>query len=124
MRKKILRFQLIIGMGFFSVVLGSVGSAWIFTQPASSRLPAWASLLIPRLWIVVVLPSVVFGMSRLVPLNRWRTALGAGLAGEAFLLLLMIVAPPPALTHSAQAWMIGVRLLTFVLGVILAGWVI
>ena len=84
-----------VGLGFVSLVVGSIMSAGVATRFAE-RLPIMTSpavsfafgWVIQRLWLFVLLPLVGWTIGRLTEVKPLRFALTAGLAGELFGVLL------------------------------------
>lgn len=94
-RARVRRLQLVVGLGFGSAVLGA-----ILVSPVTSRLdqPTGSLLLsllgyaaLTRLWVWLVLPVLSYGFARILPLDPMGTAVGAGLTGELFWLMLDLV---------------------------------
>ncbi|MFN0064071.1 MAG: hypothetical protein ACKVPX_16305 [Myxococcaceae bacterium] len=121
LRAAIARFQLTVGLGFLSVVLGSLLAAKLlpWAQRVSSHRPMAEILLyggLSRIWVWGVLPLLALAVARWIPVHPWMTALGAALTGEAFLVALDfgISGLEP---WAARPGFLVVRLLTLVIGI-------
>ncbi len=83
------RFQLTVGVGFLSFVVGALLSSELSARglPPSRQSTAAAvlSLLNARLWVVTVLPLFFYLLARVVALRKLSTALIGALSGELFL---------------------------------------
>jgi hypothetical protein len=98
LRVRVRRFQLIVGLGFLALVLGSMLSVAL-TLRLSVRVQAlpfdFLRLLIAvaleNLWVLGVLPVLCYGAARILELRPLPTALGAALSGQAFLFALEFV---------------------------------
>jgi hypothetical protein len=120
------RVQFVLGLGFAAAVAGALISAALFTRvrPVMESLgPGVGSLLIgtlvSRLWVLMILPVLGYGVARVLELKPWRTALGAAVTGEVFYLALdLVTAGFDGLL--AQGPMLLLRALTLSLGVVLA----
>ena len=98
LRLRIRRLQFIGGLGFLSLMVGSVLSVSL-SQRLALRVQAlpfeWLRLLIElgiqKLWVLGVLPVLCYGAARVVDLRPWPTAIGGMLSGQVFLLALEFV---------------------------------
>ncbi len=85
------RAQFIAGLGVGALVLGSLVSAGLTLRlgARAAELPSllrWGLLLgVGRLWLLLFLPLLCYGAARVLALRPRSTAVGAALAGEAFL---------------------------------------
>ena len=84
------------GLGFFSLATGSFITAWLIDVlglvPADGSVPVHSPLLrtllplvMPRLWLVLVLPAAAWVVSHVVRLRPLGSAIGAVLTGELFI---------------------------------------
>lgn len=123
---RVRRGFLIVGIGLFSCIGGSILSAALLArlQPRLVSLPFQLLALglvslFARLWVLAVLPAVCYGAARVFPLRPWGTAIGAALAGEGFLLLIALVSM--GLSGLMYHWVdFLVRLATLAGGVLLS----
>ncbi|MFL5350271.1 MAG: hypothetical protein ACJ8AT_36310 [Hyalangium sp.] len=98
LRVRVRRLQFIVGLGFFSLVLGSVLTVNL-TVRLSARVQALESdslrlllaVLLEHLWILGVLPLLCYGAARILELKPLSTALGAAFSGEIFVVALYFV---------------------------------
>ncbi|WP_224365522.1 hypothetical protein [Hyalangium versicolor] len=98
LRVRVRRLQFIVGLGFLSLVIGSVltGSLiWRVSErvqalPVSS-LRVGIALVMENLWVLLVLPLLCYGAARILELKPLSTAVGAALSGELFVLALYFV---------------------------------
>jgi hypothetical protein len=98
LRVRIRRLQFIVGLGFFSLVLGSVLTVNL-TVRLSERVQALESdslrlliaVLLEHMWIIAVLPVLCYGAARILELKPLTTAVGAALSGEIFVVALYFV---------------------------------
>ncbi len=98
LRVRIRRFQFIVGLGFLSLVVGSVFSVSL-TMRLSERVQAlsveWLQVLIAvcleNLWVLGALPLLCYGAARILELKPLPTALGAAVSGQFFVLALGFV---------------------------------
>ncbi len=98
LRVRVRRLQFIVGLGFFSLVIGSVLTVNL-TVRLSARVQALESdslrlliaVLLEHLWILGVLPLLCYGAARILELKPSSTALGAALSGELFVIALYFV---------------------------------
>jgi hypothetical protein len=98
LRVRLLRILFTGGLGFVALVLGSMLSATLYLRFAVrvDSLPfAFLRLLLHvmrgNLWVLLVLPLLCYGASRIVELRPWSTALGAALSSRLFLLTVEFV---------------------------------
>lgn len=98
LRVRLLRVLFTGGLGFVALVLGSVLSATLYLRFATrvDALPfAFLRLLVHvvrgNLWLLLVLPLLCYGASRIIELRAWSTALGAALSARLFLLTVELV---------------------------------
>lgn len=98
LRVRIRRLQFIVGLGFISLVGGSVLSVAL-TLRLSVRVQALPhglmrvvmAVLLENLWVLGVLPLLCYGAARVMELKPWSTAAGASASGAAFVLALNFV---------------------------------
>lgn len=97
-RDRVRRLQLIVGIGFVALILGSVTTAALSAKivPRLDGLESgWArwviSLLIAGVWAYAVLPLLCYGAARILELRPLSTAVGAGVTGELFSLGIFFV---------------------------------
>ncbi|WP_309894776.1 hypothetical protein [Archangium sp.] len=98
LRVRLLRILFTGGLGFVALVLGSMLSATLYLRFAVrvDSLPfAFLRLLLHvvrgNLWVLLVLPLLCYGASRIVELRPWSTAVGAALSSRLFLLTVEFV---------------------------------
>jgi|GEM_PF-3110773 len=89
------RFQLVVGLGFFSCAVGLLLSLAIGNRLRGVipnlhpvAVAQIAAMAIRQLWEYAVLPLFCYGAARLLPVSPWRTAAGAVATGEVFLIAL------------------------------------
>lgn len=91
LRTRVRRLQFIVGLGFFSLVLGMMLSGALITRlgPRLQDLPVFLqepmAVVLRNLWLLVVLPVVCYGASLILELKPLSTALGATATGVLFL---------------------------------------
>jgi hypothetical protein len=97
LRSRVRRGQLIVGLGFGSLLVGSVLTVAL-AQRLGPRLvgaPSWVllplELVIRNLWCLALLPLFSWAVARAVALSPWKSAVGAVLTGELFLRALLYV---------------------------------
>ncbi|WP_241759185.1 hypothetical protein [Pyxidicoccus parkwayensis] len=98
LRVRIRRFQFIVGLGFISLVVGSVLSVSL-TLRLSVRVQALPlggmrllmAVLLENLWVLVVLPGLCYAAARVMELKPWSTGGGGAASGAAFVLALNYV---------------------------------
>ena len=98
LRVRIRRLQFIVGLGFLSLVIGSVLTVSL-TLRLSERVQAlqvdWLRVLIAivleNLWVLAVLPVIWYGAGRILELKPVSTSVGAAISGEIFVLALSFV---------------------------------
>ncbi|WP_395842645.1 hypothetical protein [Archangium violaceum] len=98
LRVRVRRLQFTAGLGFLSLVLGSILSAALTVRLVGriEALPLVAlrfgvALVLQNLWLLVVLPLLCYGAARVIELRPWPTALGAAFTGQFFILALEFV---------------------------------
>jgi hypothetical protein len=98
LRVRLLRVLFTGGLGFIALVLGSVLSATLYMRFAVridalpfALLRLIAHVVRGNLWLLVVLPLLCYGASRIIELRAWSTALGAALTARFFLLTVEFV---------------------------------
>ena len=98
LRVRLLRILFTGGLGFVALILGSMLSATLYLRFAVrvDSLPfAFLRLLLHvvrgNLWVLLVLPLLCYGASRIVELRPWSTAVGAALSSRLFLLTVEFV---------------------------------
>ena len=102
-RGGIRRLQLIVGVGFFSLVSGSVASAYVIHGMAPRLAPLGPTLatvlviIVREVWALGVLPAVCYAVARVVALAPWPTALGAFAVGEIASLVVESISGSPEL---------------------------
>ena len=126
LRVRIRRFQFIVGLGFISLVGGSVLSVAL-TLRLSVRvqdLPLGLMRvlmggLLENLWVLGVLPLLCYGAARVMELKPWSTAAGAAVSGAAFVLALNF-----AQSGAGGLWLGGpgsvLNVVAFAVGVVLS----
>ncbi|MBU8899775.1 hypothetical protein KRR26_29605 [Corallococcus sp. M34] len=98
LRVRVRRFQFIVGLGFLSLVLGSILSVAL-TLRLSTRvldlpfepLRIAMAVALENLWVLGVLPALAYGAARAFDLRPWNTAVGSGLSGALFVVALDLV---------------------------------
>jgi hypothetical protein len=98
LRVRIRRLQFIVGLGFLSLVLGSVLTVSL-TLRLSERvqalqvdsLRALIAIVLENLWVLAVLPAMAYGAARILELKPLSTSLGAAISGQFFVLALSFV---------------------------------
>jgi hypothetical protein len=98
LRVRLRRLQFVVGLGFLSLVIGSVLTVSL-TVRLSGRVQSlpWESLqlliavMLEHLWVLGVLPLLCYGVARILELKPLSTAVGAVLSGELFVLALYFV---------------------------------
>jgi hypothetical protein len=93
LRAVLARIQVTVGLGFASMVVGHVvagipGRALTRGGPLPHALQLLVFVLLGRFWLLAMLPGLAGLLARIVPLHPWKTALGAALTGELFLLVM------------------------------------
>lgn len=98
LRVRIRRLQLIVGIGFLSLVVGSITTAALSAKIApriegleSGWMRFALSMLVAGVWAYAVLPLFCYGAARVVELKPWPTAIGAAITGELFTLAIFFV---------------------------------
>jgi hypothetical protein len=125
---RIRRLMLIVGLGFLSVVLGSVLSVAILSKVHPRLQPGGTfafilSVGLWRIWVLVALPGLTYLLARVFSLRVWTTSIGAALVGEAFLVGVDVVSGGWAAVH--KGWLItGARVASLVGGILLCRWAI
>lgn len=98
LRVRIRRLQLIVGIGFLSLVVGSITTAALIAKIAPrieglesgwTQFAVWT--LVKGVWAYAVLPLFCYGAARVVDLKPWPTAIGAAITGELFMLAIFFV---------------------------------
>jgi hypothetical protein len=95
LRVRIRRLQFTMGLGFISLVIGSVftGSFVHRLHERAQDLPDALYLvlmvLLSNLWVIGVLPMLAYGAARILELRPMSTALGAAFTGQFFLLAIL-----------------------------------
>ena len=126
LRVRIRRFQFIVGLGFISLVAGSVLSVSL-TLRLSTRVQALpmgvrmvAAVALENLWVLAVLPALCYAAARVMELRPWTTAAGAAVSGATFVLALNYVQ-----SGTDGLWLGGVgsvlNVVAFALGVFVSG---
>lgn len=126
LRVRIRRFQFIVGLGFISLVAGSVLSVSL-TLRLSTRVQALpmvmrllAAVVLENLWVLAVLPALCYVAARVMELRPWTTAAGAAVSGATFVLALNYVQ-----SGTDGLWLGGLgsvlNVVAFALGVGLSG---
>lgn len=95
LRVRIRRFQFIVGLGFLSLVMGSVLSVSL-TMRLHTRVQALpvglmrllVAVVLENLWVLAVLPVLCYGAARVLDLKPWNTAVGAAMSGALFVIAL------------------------------------
>ncbi|MBJ6761945.1 hypothetical protein JGU66_14315 [Myxococcaceae bacterium JPH2] len=98
LRVRVRRFQFIVGLGFLSLVLGSILSVAL-TLRLSTRvldlpfepLRIAMAVALENLWVLGVLPALAYGAARAFDLRPWNTAVGSGVSGALFVVALDLV---------------------------------
>lgn len=92
LRVRVRRFQLTMGLGFISLVIGSVFTG-SFTHRVVERaqdlpylLYALLAVVLSNLWVLGVLPLICYGAARVLELRAMSTALGAAFTGQFFVM--------------------------------------
>jgi hypothetical protein len=125
LRVRIRRLQLVVGLGFLSLVIGSVLTVSL-TVRLSERVETLpfdsvrllVVVLLENLWVLGVLPLLCYGISRVIELKPLPTALGAALSGELFVLALYFVRD--GFEGFWSAWLYtALRVIAFLAGVLL-----
>lgn len=126
LRVRIRRLQFIVGLGFISLVGGSVLSVAL-TLRLSVRVQALPTglmrvlmaVLLENLWVLGVLPLLCYGAARVMELKPWSTAAGAAVSGATFVLALNYVQ-----SGAAGLWLGGLgsvlNVVAFAVGVVLS----
>jgi hypothetical protein len=126
LRVRLRRFQFILGLGFVSLMAGSMVSVSLAyrlstrIQDLPGELPRLLiGILLQNLWVLGALPLLAYGAARILELKPLSTALGAALSGEFFVLSLDFVRD--GLEGLWSGWGgTALHLLTFALGVFLS----
>ncbi|SEL63357.1 hypothetical protein SAMN05444354_107172 [Stigmatella aurantiaca] len=126
LRVRIRRFQFILGLGFLSLMAGSMVSVSLAYRLSTriedlpGELPRLLiGIALQNLWVLAALPLLAYGAARILELKPLSTALGAALSGEFFVLSLDFVRD--GLEGLWDGWVGAVlRLLAFALGVFLS----
>jgi hypothetical protein len=123
-RVRIRRFQLVVGVGFFSCAAGALVSLAIgnrlrdvMPQIQPVALAQLLAMAIRQLWEFAVLPVACWALARVMPISPWRTALGAVATGEVFLSALDFFTGNLSLWFRAP-YLGGLRLAFIALGVV------
>src|SRR5436305_752243 len=116
------RFQLAIGVGFVSLVLGAYISSAVLSvlAPRLSHSTFFVDLLlalVAKLWVVGVLPVLMFLLARIVAFEPWAAAVVSAFTGQAFVLGLDMVAGFPPEEQSDRFRLLGS--VFFIVGVVL-----
>jgi hypothetical protein len=98
LRVRVRRLQFIVGLGFLSLVLGSVLTVSL-TLRLSERVQALQveslrtliAIVLENLWLLAVLPLMAYGAARILELKPLSTAVGAASSGQLFVLALSFV---------------------------------
>jgi hypothetical protein len=126
LRARVLRGQLVVGMGVGSAMLGAVLSVALLM-----RLQPWFEALGPgvltrglqsllaRLWVLGVLPIVCIAAARVIDLKPRRTAVITALSGEALFVALDLLQGGLGGLFRSVTW-VAVRVVTLAAGVVLA----
>lgn len=130
LRVRVRRLQLIVGLGFLSLVLGSVLTVSL-TLRLSERvqalqvdsLRALIAVVLENLWLLGVLPLMSYGAARILELKPLSTALGAAFSGQLFVLALSFVRDGFDGLW-AGGFYTSLRLIAFVAGVFLTHWAV
>ncbi len=96
LRTRVRRFQLVVGMGFLSVVIGALLAGKLYLAlSALAGAPLVVRLLLNGListfWAWLVLPPTAYALARVIDLRPWPTALGAIATGLVFMLGVQVV---------------------------------
>jgi hypothetical protein len=127
LRVRIRRFQFIVGLGFLSLVMGSILSVSLTMrlQARVQSLPLGLmrmvmAVALENLWVLAVLPVLCYGAARVLDLRPWKTAVGAAVSGAVFIVALDFVRD-----GADGLWSGGLpsvlRLVSFVAGIALTG---
>jgi hypothetical protein len=126
LRVRVRRFQFIVGLGFISLVAGSVLSVAL-TLRLSVRVQALPlglmrvvmAVLLENLWVLGVLPVLCYAAARVMELKPWSTGAGGAASGAAFVLALNYVQ-----SGTAGLWLGGLgsvlNVVAFAVGVVLS----
>ncbi|WP_224249639.1 hypothetical protein [Hyalangium gracile] len=98
LRVRVRRLQFIVGMGFLSLVVGSVLTVSL-TVRLSERvqgmqvepLRVLIAIVLEHLWVLGVLPVMCYGAARILELRPLSTSLGAAFSGQLFVFALSFV---------------------------------
>ncbi|SET62595.1 hypothetical protein [Stigmatella erecta] len=126
LRVRLRRFQFILGLGFLSLMAGSMVSVSLAyrlstrVEDLPGELPRLLiGIVLQNLWVLAALPLLAYGAARILELKPLSTALGAALSGEFFVLSLDFVRD--GLEGLWDGWVgAALRLLAFALGVFLS----
>ncbi|XXF80293.1 hypothetical protein P2318_11215 [Myxococcaceae bacterium GXIMD 01537] len=126
LRVRVRRFQFILGLGFFALMLGSVlsGSLVMRLSHRLQALPGNAlrtlvGVVLEELWVLLALPLLCYAAARVVELNPLSTGLGAALSGQTFVVALQFV-------RDGEPWASGgwrvdlLRFVAFAVGIALS----
>ncbi|CAM3417393.1 hypothetical protein [Corallococcus soli] len=129
LRVRIRRFQFIVGLGFLSLVLGTMlgVSLMIRLRDPLGALPSdvlrlFVAVVLQNLWILAVLPALCYAVARVVALRPWSTALGAAMTGGVFVVALGFVSDGTDMLTHGWGLASALRLATFVGGILLSVW--
>ncbi len=125
-RSRVRRFQLVTGLGLAACIAGAVVAAPLAMrlapklQGVSPVLAIVVLGLLGRIWVVLWLPLISYGVGRVIDVKPTSTAVGAALTGELFVMLIQLVTSGwGALAHPLD-W--AVRLGTLGGGVAMTRW--
>jgi hypothetical protein len=123
---RVTRLVFVVGVGFIAQITGALLTVALSgrLRPLLERAPfGWAfpvHVLLQSLWVLGVLPLLCYGAARVMELRPWRTAVGAALTGELFLLALSFLS-----THLEGPWFVGLaRGIAWASGVALTAWAV
>jgi hypothetical protein len=125
-RARVRRLQFTVGLGFVSLMLGSIisGSLAIRLSQRLADVPSvgvrmLVGVLMGELWVLLVLPALCYGAARIVELRPLSTALGGALSGQFFVLSLLFVRE--GALYSSAGWRVELlRWLAFAGGVVIS----
>ncbi len=123
-RAGIRRFQLIVGLGLLSVILGAVLAPLILLKLAgmvSTPNVFWVVTFtaVGQLWVWAVLPGLLYAVGRIIDLRPWTAAVGSVVTGVLFVAILAVITSGWAGLYSDHPARLVTQLLTSVAGVFL-----
>lgn len=118
--------MLMVGLGFMAFAAGGVlaGSLVATLGESLDSAPMWVAmplgLLLSQVWVLVVLPLLLYGAARFLTIRPWPSALTAAATGQVFSLLFVGATRGfEALTEAPVFFTL--QLLVTALGAVLAG---